>query len=73
MTTNALLKRAYEEPDSADGFRVFVDRLLPRGKKNAAQKHSTMTLNYGAKDTDHNKAVILLPSFKRAVSHVAKE
>ena len=25
------LKRAYEEPGSADGTRVFVDRLWPRG------------------------------------------
>lgn len=30
-----LLKRAYEAPDSADGFRVLVDRLWPRGKKKA--------------------------------------
>lgn len=28
-----LLKRAYEEPGRADGFRVLVDRLWPRGKK----------------------------------------
>lgn len=26
-----LLKRAYEEPDVRDGFRVLVDRLWPRG------------------------------------------
>ncbi len=32
---NILLKRAYEEPDSSDGFRVLVDRLWPRGKKKA--------------------------------------
>jgi uncharacterized protein YeaO (DUF488 family) len=25
------LKRAYEEPEEADGFRVLVDRLWPRG------------------------------------------
>ena len=25
------LKRAYEEPESGDGFRVLVDRLWPRG------------------------------------------
>ena len=25
------LKRAYEEPESQDGFRVLVDRLWPRG------------------------------------------
>jgi uncharacterized protein YeaO (DUF488 family) len=30
-----LLKRAYEKPSSADGFRVLVDRLWPRGKKKA--------------------------------------
>jgi len=29
------LKRAYEEPGNADGFRVLVDRLWPRGKKKA--------------------------------------
>jgi uncharacterized protein YeaO (DUF488 family) len=29
------LKRAYEEPDNADGFCVLVDRLWPRGKKKA--------------------------------------
>ena len=112
-TMKILLKRAYEEPDKADGFRVLVDRLWPRGKKkadlrldmwakdispstelrkwfghdparwlefcrrykaeltapemkdaiaqvvNAAHKHSTMTLIYGAKDTEHNEAVVL--------------
>ena len=25
------LKRAYDQPESADGFRVLVDRLWPRG------------------------------------------
>ena len=30
-----LLRRAYEEPGGADGFRVLVDRLWPRGKKKA--------------------------------------
>jgi len=26
-----MIKRAYEPPDPADGFRVLVDRLWPRG------------------------------------------
>jgi len=39
----------------------------------AAHKHSTMTLIYGAKDTEHNEAVVLLPFFKRAAAHLAKE
>ena len=121
-----LLKRAYEEPDSSDGFRVLVDRLWPRGKKKAdlrldawaknispstelrkwfdhdpkhwlefckrykaelatpeikdlivqivraAQKYTTMTLIYGAKDTVHNEAVVLQPIFKRAATKVGE-
>jgi uncharacterized protein YeaO (DUF488 family) len=27
------IKRAYEQPQSDDGFRILVDRLWPRGKK----------------------------------------
>ena len=40
-----LLKRAYEEPDNADSFRVLVDRLWSRGKKKAelAKKISSST------------------------------
>jgi uncharacterized protein YeaO (DUF488 family) len=122
-----VLKRAYEDPDNADGFRVLVDRLWPRGKtkadlrldmwakdispstelrrwfghdperwlefckryktelaapemKNAivqvvkaAHKNSTVTLIYGARDTEHNEAVVLLPFFKQAVAHPAKK
>ena len=30
------LKRVYEEVDESDGFRVFVDRLWPRGMKKEA-------------------------------------
>jgi uncharacterized protein YeaO (DUF488 family) len=29
--TNIRIKRAYEEPDAADGERILVDRLWPRG------------------------------------------
>ena len=121
-----LLKRAYEEPDSSDGFRVLVDRLWPRGKKKAdlrldawakdvspstelrkwfdhdpkhwlefckrykaelaapemknsivqivraAQKYTTMTLIYGAKDTVHNEAIVLQPIFQRAAAKVGE-
>jgi uncharacterized protein YeaO (DUF488 family) len=122
-----LLKRAYDEPEAADDFRVLVDRLWPRGKQKsdlhldtwaknispstelrkwfgheperwlefckrykvelatseskeaiaevvkAAGQHVTMTLIYGAKDTEHNEAVVLLPLFKRAAARLAKE
>ncbi len=114
-----LLKRAYDEPDSTDGFRILVDRLWPRGIKKAdlrldawvkdiapstelrkwfrhdaerwpefckrykaelkapkaqkaiadtlraAGKQSRITLIYGARDTQHNEAVVLQEIFKR--------
>ncbi len=104
------LKRAYEKPEPADGTRILVDRLWPRGltKKKAAidlwlkelapstelrkwfghdprkwpgfrnryrtqLKHQTtplqlirrraregvVTLIYGARDQEHNEAVVL--------------
>lgn len=33
MTTRLKLKRAYEEAEDADGLRILVDRLWPRGLK----------------------------------------
>lgn len=104
------LKRVYEAPSAADGLRVLVDRLWPRGltKERAAvdlwlkdvapstelrkwfghdparwnrfqeryrkelragndaiallrvkSKQGTITLLYGAKDKEHNEAVVL--------------
>ena len=31
MTTRLMLKRVYEDPAEADGLRILVDRLWPRG------------------------------------------
>jgi uncharacterized protein YeaO (DUF488 family) len=104
------LKRAYEKPERADGTRILVDRLWPRGltKEKAAidlwlkelapstelrkwfghdprkwrgfrsryrtelkqrrnqlelikdkAKEGTVTLIYGARDQEHNEAVVL--------------
>ncbi len=104
------LKRAYDPPEPADGFRILVDRLWPRGiTKDSAHldlwlkevgpstelrkwfghdpskwkefrqryvaelkhnpeaieklaeclRHNTVTLVYGAKDEEHNQAVVL--------------
>jgi len=33
---NVRLKRVYEEPEAADGTRILVDRLWPRGVKKEA-------------------------------------
>jgi uncharacterized protein YeaO (DUF488 family) len=117
-----LLKRAYEEPEAKDGFRVLVDRLWPRGKKkadlrldawtkdiapstelrkwfghdpkrwlefcrryknelkdpevratiaqtiHAARKRNAITLLYGAKDMEHNEAIVLQRLFRRIAS-----
>ncbi len=104
------LKRVYEKPDKADGIRILVDRLWPRGltKQKAAldlwlkeiapstelrkwfghdpkkwtefrrryraelkshpdelkmikskEKEGTVTLLYGARDQEHNEAIVL--------------
>ena len=104
------LKRAYDEPEEDDGYRVLVDRIWPRGKskeelqldewlkeiapsdelrkwfdhdpekfeefrkryrEELENKHEIMerlqklaknqhiTLVYGAKDREHNQAVVL--------------
>lgn len=39
--TDIRIKRAYDEPSSADGYRVLVDRIWPRGisKERAALDH----------------------------------
>ena len=34
--TQIKIKRVYEDPESSDGYRVFVDRLWPRGMKKEA-------------------------------------
>ncbi len=107
---NIKLKRAYEKPEQADGVRILVDRLWPRGltKEKAAidlwlkevapstelrkwfghdpakwrsfrsryrmelkqqsdqlilikskAKRGVVTLIYGARDQEHNEAVVL--------------
>jgi uncharacterized protein YeaO (DUF488 family) len=109
-STAIQLKRAYEKPERADGFRILVDRLWPRGltKEKAAidlwlkdlgpstelrkwfghdpkkwrgfrsryrtelkqrgdqlrlierkANEGTVTLIYGARDQQHNEAVVL--------------
>jgi len=35
---NVVLKRAYDKPSAADGVRVLVDRLWPRGVKKEAAR-----------------------------------
>ena len=61
------LKRVYEAPSAGDGFRILTDRLWPRGiSKEKAQlgvwehlAEGPVTLLFGAKDTEHNQAVVL--------------
>ena len=115
------LKRAYEAPDGADGYRVLIDRLWPRGvSKDAARldewarelapsselrrwfahdpakfeefqqryrseldahqdklrelrgraRSGTLTLVYGARDTEHNDAVVLAELLAEEASEI---
>jgi uncharacterized protein YeaO (DUF488 family) len=122
MTPAILLKRAYDKPGRADGYRVLVDRLWPRGIKkealrldawakdlapstqlrkwfahdprrwsefrkryraelkdshaagsvgkilDAARPARMITLLYGAKDAEHNEAVVLRSLFERVAA-----
>ena len=38
MSTKFRIKRIYEEPVKADGYRILVDRLWPRGVSKSAAK-----------------------------------
>lgn len=120
------IRRAYEAPQDSDGFRVFVDRLWPRGlskekfkfdlwckdlaptsalrtwfghkvenwqgfresyeqelrtpeqkermrEVGAQSPKSTITLVYGAKDPEHNQAVILAAEMQRVLNAAAKK
>ena len=58
----------YKSELTAPEMKDAIDHVV-----NAAHRHSTMTLVYGAKDTEHNEAVVLLPFMKRAAAHLAKE
>ena len=37
--TKIRIKRVYEDPEPADGYRVLVDRLWPRGMKKEYMKY----------------------------------
>ncbi len=115
-----LIKRVYESADDADGFRVLVDRLWPRGVskeqahvdlwlkevapstdlrhwfhheerlfdefatryraeldanadvvaelRDVVGQHPVVTLLYGAKDEQHNQAVVLRDYLAAAAS-----
>ncbi|WP_050835012.1 DUF488 domain-containing protein, partial [Bordetella pertussis] len=66
------LKRAYEAAAPADGRRVLIDGLWPRGLRKDAlplddwikdlapsAARRQWFLVYGARDTEHNNAVVL--------------
>ncbi|MDH6354518.1 uncharacterized protein YeaO (DUF488 family) [Dysgonomonas sp. PH5-45] len=43
--TTIKLKRVYDDPEAGDGFRVFVDRLWPRGVKKEALHYDMWAKN----------------------------
>lgn len=113
------IKRVYDDPATADGYRILVDRIWPRGVKKEdarvdewlkdagpstdlrhwfghdperfpefadryraelkgsdalaelrerCREHPVVTLVYGAKDTEHNQAVVLRDLLRRAAA-----
>ena len=52
------VKRIYDEPDAADGFRALVDRLWPRGISMQRAAQQRVTLLYAAHDAGRNHAVL---------------
>ena len=44
------IKRVYEKPDAADGFRVLVDRLWPRGVSKAHAEVNEWLKDVGPSD-----------------------
>jgi uncharacterized protein YeaO (DUF488 family) len=73
------LKRAYEPAVPADGYRVLIDRLWPRGVSRERAKRprlaalrrrardGTLTLVYSARDAEHNDAVVLAEVLRRGL------
>ena len=47
-------KRIYETPVEADGFRVLVDKLWPRGMKKENAKIELWAKEIAPSDTDRN-------------------
>lgn len=43
--TQIRIKRVYDDPDAADGYRVLVDRLWPRGMKKERLKYDVWEKN----------------------------
>ena len=59
--------RRYKAELTAPEIKDAIAQVL-----NAAHKHSTTTLIYGAKDTEHNEEVVLASIFKRAAAKQGK-
>jgi uncharacterized protein YeaO (DUF488 family) len=59
------LKRAYEPAAPADGYRILIDRLWPRGF--SRHQARLLTLVYSAHDTEHNDAVVLAEVLRRGL------
>ncbi len=61
--TTVRARRVYEAPDAADGRRVLVDRLWPRGLAKAAA--GPVTLLTATRDLEHSQAADLAERLRR--------
>lgn len=60
MSVDVRIKRAYEPADPADGYRVLIDHVWPRGVSRERAK-----LDEWARDEQHNNAVVLAELLRR--------
>jgi uncharacterized protein YeaO (DUF488 family) len=62
--TTVRARRVYEAPDAADGRRVLVGRLWPRGPAKAAA--GPVTLLTAPRDLEHSQAADLAKRLRRS-------
>ena len=53
------IKRAYDEVEPGDGYRILIDHVWPRGIARERAEHGPLTIVYAAHDREHNNAVVL--------------
>lgn len=60
MPAEVLVRRVYDVSPAADGVRVLVDRIWPRGlRKDAARDGRPLILLTATRDADHSQAAVL--------------
>jgi uncharacterized protein YeaO (DUF488 family) len=62
-----LTKRVYEPASAADGYRVLIDRLWPRGVRKADARIDEWA--HDRRDSAHSNAAVLSSILRRGFPH----